>query len=134
MVNPDEWGPPLWYKLHMMTFSYPEVATYKDRVLAIKYFKEVEKLLPCEKCKVHYRNNLKSNPIQYNVDTRDELVRWLIDLHNKVNVQTGKRILSYDEAIGLYVPPQKEKPIIATTVIVIVIIIAIVILLASRRT
>ena len=127
----NEWGPPLWYKLHMKTFDYPDVATYKEKVLAIKYFKEVEKLLPCEKCRVHYRQNLKASPIEYHVDTRDELVRWLIDLHNKVNAQTGKRILSYEEAISIYLPPDelpKTSYTLPITVLILLIIIVILII------
>jgi len=127
MVKPSDWGPPLWYRLHMLTFGYPEVATPKDKALAIKYFTEVEKLLPCMKCRVHYRENLEANPIQYNVDTRDELVRWLIDLHNKVNAQTGKRILSYDEVISLYgTEPKKSNLSIVAMVLVLVLVILIV--------
>ena len=133
MVNPSVWGPPLWYRLHMMTFEYPEVATQKDKVMAINYFKEVEKLLPCVKCRVHYRENLEANPIQYNVDTRDELVRWLIDLHNKVNVQTGKRILSYDEAIALYVTePKKSNLLLIVAALALIILILIVVLKRSH--
>lgn len=131
MVNPSEWGPPLWYKLHMKTFDYPEIATYKDKVLAIKYFKEVEKLLPCEKCRVHYRRNLKASPIEYHVDTRRELTRWLIDLHNKVNAQTGKRILSYDEASNIYLP--KNKMNVIPTIVIILIIIIIVMVMNQYR-
>ena len=126
--TPSEWGPPLWYKLHMKTFDYPEIATYKEKVLAIKYFKEVEKLLPCEKCRVHYRQNLKSNPIEYHVDTRDELVRWLIDLHNKVNAQTGKKILSYEEAISIYLPPESPSYKLPITVLIMIIIIVAIII------
>lgn len=128
--TPNEWGPPLWYKLHMKTFDYPEVATYKEKVLAIKYFKEVEKLLPCVKCRVHYRQNLKASPIEYHVDTRDELVRWLIDLHNKVNAQTGKRILSYEEAISIYLPPEgPSKPSYTLPITVLILLIIIVVII-----
>ena len=125
MTSPSEWGPPLWYRLHMKTFDYPEIATYKDKVLAIKYFKEVEKLLPCHKCRIHYRQNLKASPIEYHVDTRDELSRWLINLHNKVNAKNGKRILSYEEASSLYLPKSKPNkiPIIVTIMIIIIIIV-----------
>ena len=130
--TPNEWGPPLWYKLHMKTLRYPKVANYKEKVLAIKYFKEIEKLLPCEKCKIHYRQNLESNPVEYHVDTRDELVRWLINLHNKVNAQTGKRILSYEEAIRLYVPPPPPEPSKLPIIAIILLIIIIIVCLLNK--
>jgi len=133
--TPNEWGPPLWYKLHMKTFDYPEVATYKEKVLAIKYFKEVEKLLPCVKCRVHYRQYLKASPIEYHVDTRNELVRWLIDLHNKVNAQTGKRIFSYEEAVSIYLPPAELPKTSYTlpTISVLILLTIIIVLIVNRR-
>ena len=30
------------------------------------------------------------------------MVYWLIDIHNKVNTETGKRIYTYDEVINIY--------------------------------
>jgi hypothetical protein len=119
----------------MKTFDYPEVATYKEKVLAIKYFKEVEKLLPCVKCRVHYRQYLKASPIEYHVDTRNELVRWLIDLHNKVNAQTGKRILSYEEAVSIYLPPEELPKTSYTlpTISVLILLTIIIVLIVNRR-
>ena len=101
-MDPKIWGPPLWYEMHMKTFRYPVRPSLRDKLYIIQYFKEFENTLPCEKCRVHYKNYLLSRPIHYYVDTREDLVRWLIDLHNQVNARNGKRILSYDEAKSIY--------------------------------
>ena len=36
------------------------------------------------------------------MESRKELIEWLIDIHNKVNVMIGKREYSYDEVYQLY--------------------------------
>ena len=36
------------------------------------------------------------------MESRKELIEWLIDIHNEVNVMIGKREYSYDEVYQLY--------------------------------
>tara|TARA_B110000046_G_scaffold43920_2_gene48916 strand:- start:1356 stop:1751 length:396 start_codon:yes stop_codon:yes gene_type:complete len=100
MGNPDEWGPPLWKEMHEMTIKYPRNPTPTDKQQAITYFKNITSRLPCDKCKQHYQNSLNERPIP--VNNRDDLIHWLIDIHNEVNKMNGKRILSYREARSLY--------------------------------
>jgi hypothetical protein len=99
-MNPEIWGPPLWYQMHMKTFNYNPKTSNKKNI--IQYFENIKKVLPCEKCKKHYENYLISRPIKFYLKSRDDLIHWLIDLHNEVNARTGKRILSYKEARSLY--------------------------------
>ena len=101
-MNPEIWGPPLWYEMHTKTFKYPENPTNRDKLYITQYFNEFKNTLPCDKCKVHYRSYLLMRPLQYYVNNKESLVRWLIDLHNQVNSRTGKRILSYEEVKAIY--------------------------------
>ena len=47
-----------------------------------------------------------SKPISTFLDSRTDLIKWTIDIHNKVNITTGKpewtleEVLSYYEKIG----------------------------------
>ena len=59
-------------------------------------------ILPCEKCKINYLNNLRSLPIENHLDNKNTLFNWLIDVHNKVNIESGKKELTYDEVIDIY--------------------------------
>ena len=43
-----------------------------------------------------------NNPLSPNLDSKELLVKWLIDLHNDVNKSLNKRLYSYDEVIKLY--------------------------------
>ena len=101
-MNPAIWGPPLWHEMHTKTFNYPNNPTRADKINIIQYFNEFKTTLPCEVCKVHYRNYMLTKPISYYANNRTDLSNWLIDLHNQVNARNGKRILSYKEAKSLY--------------------------------
>lgn len=41
-------------------------------------------------------------PIDRALESRDTLTKWVIDIHNKVNLETGKKELGYQEALDLY--------------------------------
>lgn len=101
-MNQNIWGPKYWFTLHTMTFEFPQNPTYNDRKIYYNLFTSLQYLLPCSVCRQHYKKNLKEIPVENNLYSRKSIVYWLIDMHNKVNVETGKRIYSYDEVISIY--------------------------------
>ena len=102
-MRPENWGPPLWHKMHMKTFDYPDNPTDRDKINVIRYFKNIPNSnMPCEKCKIHYKRELSVSPIENVVYSRKSLIKWLIDLHNKVNVRLGKPIFTYRQAYAKY--------------------------------
>lgn len=101
-MNQNIWGPKYWFTLHTMTFEFPQNPTYNDRKIYYNLFTSLQHLLPCSVCRQHYKKNLKEIPVENNLYSRKSIVYWLIDIHNKVNVETGKRIYSYDEVISIY--------------------------------
>lgn len=94
------WGPKAWVFLHSITMNYPEKPTDEDKRNFDIFFSSIGKVLPCKICKKHYENNLKINPI--NLNSKKELVTWLINIHNEVNKLNNKKIYTYDEVIKLY--------------------------------
>ena len=96
------WGPKLWYVLHVMTFKYPEFPNEYDKRHYHDFFTNLQYVLPCMKCRLHYRQNLEKYPLTPNLDSREYLVRWLINIHNEVNLVTGKPIKSYQEVLTEY--------------------------------
>lgn len=101
-MEPEKWGPPLWYKMHMKTFNYPENPSNQDKMNVIQFFKNLPNIMPCEKCKKHYKRELIVNPIENVVHSRKSLIKRLVDFHNKVNVRLGKPIFTYKQAYALY--------------------------------
>jgi hypothetical protein len=101
-MNPKFWGPGGWTFLHSITMNYPKKPTEKDKKMYYHFFKNLEYVIPCEKCKVNYSRNLQTYPIEHALDTRESFIRWLIQIHNEVNKESGKRQYSYEEVIKEY--------------------------------
>jgi mitochondrial FAD-linked sulfhydryl oxidase len=100
MMNKNIWGPSGWLFMHSISFQYPENPNEEDKNNYRVFFESLKNTIPCPKCREHYSENLKQNPIQLN--SRDELIQWVIDIHNEVNEKNSKKIYSRQEVEKLY--------------------------------
>ena len=63
-------------------------------------------MLPCAICREHYKQHLAKNPLTPFLDSRKDLLKWTIDIHNKVNKKLGKpewtevEVITYYERLG----------------------------------
>ncbi len=91
MNNNNVWGPPAWTFLHTVTYNYPENPSDNDKKNYHNFFDSLQHVLPCEKCKGHYKQNIQKYDLNNSLDNREDLVKWLIDLHKENNyiVLTG---------------------------------------------
>ncbi len=101
-MNQNIWGPHLWFSLHTMSFVYPLKPSDNDKKNYKLFFESLKYTIPCSICRKNYIRHWKEYPIDKHLNSRKELVYWLIDLHNIVNTETGKKILSYDTVIQKY--------------------------------
>ena len=99
-MDPNKWGPHLWFFLHTISFNYPENPSFKNKVDYNEFYNSLKNMIPCEVCRLHYIQNLENSPPD--LSGRNALVKWTIDLHNKVNSQLNKPVYSYNKAITLY--------------------------------
>ncbi len=99
-MEPNIWGPGAWLFLHSITFQYPDNPTELDKENYKTFFESLQEVLPCPSCSEHYKNNLNKFPIR--VESKDELIEWLIDIHNEVNVINNKEVLTYDQVKNNY--------------------------------
>ena len=102
MNNNNVWGPSAWTFLHTITYNYPENPTDNDKKNYHNFFMNLQHVLPCKKCQAHYTENIQKYDLNNSLDNRDDLVKWLIDLHNDVNRDNGKRVWSYSEVYNKY--------------------------------
>jgi hypothetical protein len=101
--DPDLWGPGGWKFLHYITLSYPDKPTQNDKNNILTFFNSVGNVLPCEKCRNNYYNHLKKYPLDNNtVSSRYNLVNWLINVHNEVNIMNNKKTINFDQFINIY--------------------------------
>lgn len=99
-MNTYFWGPRLWEALHCITFDYPIKPTEEDKYNMKNFLTSLKTVLPCIYCRKNYSRNLNENPMQ--LDSRKDLVLWLIDIHNEVNGKEGRRHYTYEEVLNIY--------------------------------
>ena len=99
MSGPNAWGPYGWNFLHFVTLGYPINPNNEDKKNYKLFFESLRNILPCPKCAKHYEENLKVLPLTDDIlDDKEKFIKWLIDVHNRVNVSTGKPEMEYTEA------------------------------------
>lgn len=108
-MDPEIWGPGAWLFLHSITLNYPNSPTQVDKKIHSDFFNLLGKVLPCSTCKQHYQSNNNNLPVQFNLQSKETLVKWLIEIHNKVNKMKNKPIINYDEFIKIYKDLYKNK-------------------------
>ena len=90
-MNQNIWGPHMWFSLHTISFNYPIKPTENDKYYYKNYFNSLQHVIPCSVCKRNYIRHLNELPIDKAIENRKSLVYWVIDLHNLVNSETGKK-------------------------------------------
>lgn len=102
-MEPKQWGPYIWYFCHKLTFYYlNHTSEYQKKKEILHYFfLFLGKILPCLPCRVFYQQYVKEDPPEKRNDPSD-LARWVIHLHNTVNMKLKKPSVSYQEAYLRY--------------------------------
>ncbi len=111
-MNQNIWGSHLWFSLHTITFNYPLNPSKDDIENYKNFFTSLKNVIPCSVCKKNYLRHLDELPIDNALTNRKNLVYWLIDMHNTVNGETGKKIWSYDEVLKKYEAVYNKKIIL----------------------
>ena len=111
-IDPTLWGSYGWRFMHYITLSYPDNPTPMDKNNMYNFFTIVAGLLPCEKCRYEFKENLKKYPLNDKVlDSRHHLVLWLLSIHNNVNKRLNKPLMSYEDFIKEYMKKNNKNVI-----------------------
>lgn len=104
-MNPSVWGKYQWTSIHFSALGYPKKPSIETKNAFRMYFNEIlPEILPCEGCRKHLRHTLKNElPItDKDLQNKDTLFKWTVDLHNIVNKRLNKPIMSYEVASNIY--------------------------------
>jgi len=99
-MEPAEWGRSAWKFLHACSFAFPKNPTRKQRESALSVFTNLGDILPCPICSGHYKENIAINPPR--VSSKQELSKWLVELHNSVNRSRREPEIEYHTVEGHY--------------------------------
>lgn len=103
---PTVWGPFFWHTIHIVALGYPKNPTYTDKKCAKDFYESLAFLLPCAICREHYKEHLGKHPITTFLDSRTDLIKWTIEIHNSINKTLEKpewtlpEVLAYYEKVG----------------------------------
>ena len=101
-MNPEIWGPGAWLFLHSITLAYPDNPTQLDKENYKTFFNILKNVIPCKKCSYNYFKNIKDNDISNHLDSKVSLVKWLVNIHNQVNIENNKNTMEYKDVITEY--------------------------------
>ena len=110
-LDPDVWGPYYWFFLYTLAISYPKKA---NEVLKKKYYDFVQNIpifIPNNEIGNKFSLLLDKYPVEPYLDTRDNFIKWVHFIHNKVNVKLGKPEINYVDAMNNYYSLFKPKEI-----------------------
>ncbi len=85
----NEWGPRLWTILHTFSYNYSITPTKEEELNATNFFNSICLLLPCDYCKNHCSEFVKSNPPR--TENKNKLINWVLLFHNTVNRRLHKK-------------------------------------------
>ena len=105
-LDKNKWGPNAWRYLHVVSFTYPDAPSKKERLNVYKFIVGFSQTIPCRQCRYHFialiAPDLKSQENSIIFDNKDALSRTVVRWHNAVNKRLSKPLMKYEDAIALY--------------------------------
>ncbi len=95
------WGEPTWFFLHTMAQKIKPEHFHTVRQGLLQQINTICRNLPCPDCSAHagqYLDNSNFNAIQ----TKDQLITFLYDFHNSVNVRKNIPLFPKSELMAKY--------------------------------
>jgi hypothetical protein len=101
-IHKETWANPLWYVMHSCAY-YSRQEQYCG--MCFKAFMScLRYAIPCPKCRNHLSENLQTLDIDDFINIPEGLFEYTVKLHNSVNTQLDKPVLSTEEARRIYDP------------------------------
>ena len=105
MIDKNIWGSYLWYSIHFIALGYPRNPSNTDKISYKNFYENLVNVIPCQDCAEHFKDNLKSFPIDKFLSTREKFFEWTVLLHNQVNKLLNRKEFKIDKAYTLYTDP-----------------------------
>ena len=73
-MDPKVWGPKLWFVIHTLALNFPDNPSYEEKRIHEDFFNSLVFLIPCDKCRIHYRQHINNNPVVNHLKNSDTLL------------------------------------------------------------
>lgn len=101
-ISKDQWGRPMWFVIHTFALKMPDTLANDDKLRFKAFMSSMQFVLPCPICKKHIKENLVKLDITPYLSTNSKLFEWTVKLHNTVNADNNKPIVSINDAMQIY--------------------------------
>lgn len=98
MSSKTIWGNAVWYLFHTLAYKIKHEKNVHE---LLHYIVEICHNLPCPECRAHAVNILNISNIK-NINTKKDLISFLLMFHNIVNGRLGKPKFTEEENIAKY--------------------------------
>lgn len=101
-ISKDQWGRPMWFAIHTFALRMPSELSNDDKLRYKAFMSSMQYVLPCPICKNHIKENLVKLDMTPYLGTNVKLFEWTVKLHNTVNSDNNKSVMSLSDALQLY--------------------------------
>ena len=108
-LEPKVWGPHYWFFIQTIALQYP---TMPNEVTKKKYYDFIQNLplfIPHREIGNKFSEYLDNYPVTPYLDSRESFIKWVNFIHNKININLKKPLISIEEGIKNYYEHYKPK-------------------------
>lgn len=102
-MHPKIWGSHAWVFIHSIGYSYPDNPSPIERTAIENFLKSLQHILPCKTCSALYKKDIPKLSLQITQasENKSNLIKWINEMHNKVNKNLNKKEFT-DKEFDLY--------------------------------
>lgn len=132
-ITIDKWGPCAWNTLHCFAHCMPTVLTNEQQMNFKTFLYSFSFYLPCPTCRYHFHKYLDDNISELSFKTKDDVIQFVFDAHNDVNVRLGKAIFRFSDHNAIYTLKHTKKAGDVSTLVIILVVVFIFLRIKCRR-
>ena len=110
-LDPNVWGPHMWFFLHTIEMTYPLRPNAVTKKKYYEFIQNIPLFIPIEHMAGEFTKLLDEYPVQPYLDKRDTLIRWVWFIHNKINQKLEKPQITLKDFYIKYYEEYKPKNI-----------------------
>jgi hypothetical protein len=100
-MSQKDWGNITWYLFHTLAEKVNPERFSEIKPTILLFIQETCRNLPCPICSAHAQRNLRDANIDL-IHTKADLIEFMRQFHNIVNIHTGKDTVSKEFVISVY--------------------------------
>lgn len=102
-LNPTIWGPYAWFFIESTIIGLPDIVPVELQNELKHFFISISFLLPCETCRNHFSEYIKTTDIMsVDFSTKTKVLIWVNNIHNAVRKQNKNKTISLTKTIQYY--------------------------------